>query len=108
MDEFLRSASHSIVTSVLLVIWSGLLLGTGWKAITFLWNAVQRLLPRRLPNQVKTIRPAQRRLSVTQFPALVANSPFGLLADVPTTLLLPPHNEMTDEVQYFIPLDIEI
>ena len=27
MDEFLRSASHNIVTTVLLVIWGGLLLG---------------------------------------------------------------------------------
>ena len=44
MDEFLRPATHELVTGALLVIWSGLLLGLIWKTLSLIWGAALRLV----------------------------------------------------------------
>ena len=108
MDEFLRPVTHGIVTSVLLVIWSGLLLGLAWKALTTFWNFVQsRLLPRREFQTVNVITPARSQLSTRNLPALTANHLQILPVEASPLLYLPPHNEMAEEILYCIPLEIE-
>lgn len=92
MDEFLRSASHSIVTTVLMVIWGGLLLGVIWKILSHLWSVLHRLLPGRTFPTVKELYPQRPRLSVSVAPALVANNPESFLSEVPRPLLLPPQD----------------
>ena len=102
MDEFLRSASHNIVTTVLLVIWSGLLLGATWKVLSHLWNALCRLLPDRTFPAVKVLFPQRPRLSVSTVPVLVANNPERYLSETPLPLLLPPQEDML-EISLFQP-----
>jgi len=94
MDEFLRSASHSIVTTVLLVIWSGLLLGVTWKVLTHLWNAARRLLPGRAFIPVSVLSPTRPRLTVRTTPRLVANNPERFLTEAPLPLLLSPQDDL--------------
>ena len=94
MDEFLRSASHNLVTTVLLVIWSGLLLGVTWKVLTHLWNAVRRLLPGRASIPVRVLSPNRPRLTVLTTPRLVANNPERFLIEAPLPLLLSPQDDL--------------
>jgi len=109
MDEFLRPVTHGIVTSVLLIIWSGLLLGLAWKALFTLWNFLQsRLLPRKRFQPVRVITPARPQFGASYHPALAVSSPPGLLVEVSPLLYLPPHNEMAEEILFCIPLEIEI
>jgi hypothetical protein len=109
MDEFLRSASHGIVTTSLLIIWSGLLLGIAWKLLARLWSIAQKLLPRRHPALVIVFPPARRhRLTASTFPALVANSPDERQAEAPTRLCLPPHDEFTTESLYFLSFNLTL
>jgi hypothetical protein len=94
MDEFLRSASHSIATTVLLVIWSGLLLGVAWKVLVHLWNTLRRLLPGRTFPTLKVLSPQRPRLSASTVPMLVANDPERLLTEAPQPLLLSPQDDL--------------
>ena len=108
MDEFLRLLTHGIVTGVLLVVWSGLLLGLTWKVLTMLWNFAQsRLLPRRSFQQARVMSQARSQFTATHYPALTANSLQMLPVDASPLLYLPPHNELAEEVLYCIPLEIE-
>jgi hypothetical protein len=94
MDEFLRAASHSIVTTVLLVIWSGLLLGVTWKVLNQLGNGLRRLLPGKTFPTVKVLLPQRPRLSVSSVPVLVANNPEQLLQEAPRPLLPTPQDDL--------------
>ncbi len=94
MDAFFRSAAHNIVTTVLLVIWSGLLLGVTWKVLSHIWNALRRLLPGRTHPVVQVLHPQRPRLSVSTVPALVANNPERLLTEAPLPLLLSPQDDL--------------
>lgn len=94
MDAFFRSAAHNIVTTVLLVIWSGLLLGVTWKVLNHVWNALLRLLPGRTHPVVQVLHPQRPRLSVSTAPALVANDPERYLSEASLPLLLPPQDDL--------------
>jgi len=94
MDEFLRSASHNIVTTVLLFTWSGLLLGLAWKILSHVWSFLRRLLPGRPFPTLKVLFPQRSRLSVSTAPALVANNPERFLNEAPLPLLLPPQDDL--------------
>lgn len=96
MDEFLRSASHSIVTSALLLVWSGLLLGIAWKVISLALKAVRQLFPRRqlAPVFVRELPVQRPRLPGSQSHLLETRYPDRLLAETPLPLLPDPHNEL--------------
>jgi hypothetical protein len=94
MDEFLRSASHNIVTTVLPFIWSGLLMGVTWKTLSHVWGVLRRLLPGRPYPTVKVLFAPRPRLSVSTAPALVANNPERGLNEAPLPLLLPPQDDL--------------
>lgn len=102
MDAFFRSASHNIVTTVLLFIWSGLLLGLAWKILSHVWSVLRRLLPGRPFPTLKVLFPQRPRLSVSTAPALVANNPERGLTDAPLPLLLPPQDDLL-AIQIFQP-----
>ncbi len=73
MDTFFRSASHNIVLAVLLLFWSGLILGVFWKILSHAWNALRRLLPGRTHPVVQVLRPQYPRehtLSEASLPLL--------------------------------------
>ncbi len=97
MDEFLRSASHQLVTGALLLVWSGLLLGITWKALSFLLKVLQRMFPRRqlAPIFVRELPVQRARLPGSKSPLLETRPPDRLLAEAPLPLLPDPHNELT-------------
>ena len=94
MDEFLRSASHSIVTGALLVIWSGLLLGITWKVISLALNTIQQMFPQRqlVPFFMRELPVQRTRLPGSTSPKLETQPPGGLLAETPLPLLPAPQN----------------
>lgn len=94
MDEFLREASHSIVTTVLLVIWSGLLLGVTWKILSQLGNGLRRLLPGKTFPAVKVLLPQRPWLPASSLPALVANNLERLLQEAPRPLMPAPQDDL--------------
>ncbi len=104
MNEFLRSTSYHLVTTTLLIIWSGLLLGIAWKALTFLWQIGQRLLPRRPVPTLKVLRPSHPRIGVSpKVPSLPAGRPAYLLPETRHPLLTAPNYEPVEALSLFDP-----
>ncbi len=97
MDEFLRSASHQLVTGALLLVWSGLLAGITWKVISFALKTIPQMLPRRQldPSPLRELPVQRARLPGSTSPLLETRSPDRLLAEAPLPLLPDPHNELT-------------
>ena len=91
MDEFLRSASHSLVTGALLVIWSGLLLGILWKIVELALATTRAHLPHEVvPVPIREIFLEAPRLANRPAPALGSNNPELLLAGQSQPLLPTP------------------
>lgn len=83
MDEFLRSASHQLVTGTLLVVWSGVLIGITWKIFELAWAAAREHLPRETA-------PVSIREIFLEYPRLDSNHPEPLLAETAMPQLPPP------------------
>jgi hypothetical protein len=96
MDEFLRSASHQIVTGVLLLVWSGLLLGIAWKVFSLALNFIQRMfIHQPVPIFLRKLPVQRARLPSSTSPRLETQPPERFLAETPLPLLPDPHNEIT-------------
>jgi hypothetical protein len=93
MDEFLRSASHEIVTGALLVIWGGLLFGMLWKIFELAWKSTTRLFTPRepVPFQIREVFLEHPRIAATVPPVLETGGPTPLLDEAIQPLLpVPP------------------
>lgn len=99
MDALLRSASHSIVTTVLLVIWSGLLLGLLWRVLSLALPALwQWFAYQMVPILVHEPPRLFARLPGTINPRLVSLPPEQRLAKAPLPRLPDPDNEPTRQL----------
>ena len=79
MNEAMRTLSQSFVLTVLIIVWSGLLIGMAIKAIAFIQNVIRKpaLQTANLPS-VKILVPERKQLpQYDETPALIATKPQG-------------------------------
>jgi hypothetical protein len=104
MNEFLRSTSYHLVTTILILVWSGMLLGISWKLLTLAWNILRRYAPRKTSPSIRVLRPSHPRIGVSQaVPALPTGRPAYQLTETHYPLLTAPNYEPVEALSLFDP-----